>query len=107
MLETVATALNSASSRDMVLSVASYAARLISDCPAPLMPLTDDNKRLVAALGDKISEARSVTRLLDDLPMLHVSLSYGLGVTEVLLICSSWARPTSYSFSVPPVRVEN
>ena len=85
----ISAALNSASSslsdsvlgRDRVLRVASYAATLISDSAVPMM--SGSSRESAAALASAISDARTATRLLDDIPMLVPTLSYGIGRPEV------------------------
>ncbi len=109
----ISAALNSASSslsdsvrsRDRVLRVASYAATLISDSAVPMM--SGSSRESAAALANAISDARTATRLLDDIPMLVHTLSYGIGRAEVRLymarinVTCSLVWQMAYVFSLP------
>uniref|UniRef100_A0A1B6MGK4 Peroxisomal membrane protein 11C n=1 Tax=Graphocephala atropunctata TaxID=36148 RepID=A0A1B6MGK4_9HEMI len=72
-LKTLSIMLESHNDRDKVLRLLCYTFKLIGG-------ITKDGK--YSKLSDELSECRTTLRLLDDIPMLIYSLSYGLGKKE-------------------------
>ncbi|OXU30628.1 hypothetical protein TSAR_003642 [Trichomalopsis sarcophagae] len=63
--------------RDKFLRTLSYAAKLASGFPS-----SDDTADKFKSFGSKMSGARVILRLLDDIPNIHHAMSYGWGQQE-------------------------
>ncbi|XP_013782976.1 peroxisomal membrane protein 11C-like [Limulus polyphemus] len=75
-MEAIESILKNHSGRDRVIRTVSYAALYLSG-------ITQGNiSRKLKIVSSELSQCRTVLRLFDDLPMLKVSLSYGLGKEE-------------------------
>ena len=63
---------------DQTLSLIGYGCKTLSG----VSYFTDLNKKKLQSISSQISNARVILRLLDDVPMLGTTLSYGLGKHE-------------------------
>ena len=63
---------------DQTLSLIGYSCKTLSDVSI----FSDLTKKKLQSLSSQISNARVILRLLDDVPMLGTTLSYGLGKHE-------------------------
>lgn len=70
-----AESLSSHSTRDKTLRVAGYGLLLLSGSPG----LSREKREALCDISGKISGTRAILRLMDDIPMLRYSLTYGLG----------------------------
>ena len=66
--------LDSYEGRDKFLRTLSYAAKLASGFPA-----SNETSNKFKSFGSKMSGARVILRLLDDIPNIHHAMSYGWG----------------------------
>lgn len=66
--------LDSYEGRDKFLRTLSYAAKLASGFPS-----SDDTANKFKSFGSKMSGARVILRLLDDIPNIHCAMNYRWG----------------------------